>query len=84
MLNGFSGLGFKKLVKGLCSVCVDSGFNIAKNGLYPYTKVYEIQRFSCSHTFFYCGNTTQRSQRDYRKITYHCDWKNSQGKKACI
>ena len=53
--NIFSGSGFKNLVNDLCRVCVDNGFNVAKNGLYPYTnnlkEKCEAQRFSCSHTF---------------------------------
>ena len=67
-------LGFETLVKAtLCSVCgVDSGFNLSKNGLYPYTNIHKekckAQRLSCSHVIVYSGNSTQRSQQDYRKI----------------
>lgn len=84
--NGFSGPGFKNLVNDLCRVCVDNGFNVAKNGLYPYTnhlkEKCKAQRLSCSHTFIYRGNTTLRSQEQYRKITYHGNRKNSRGKKG--
>ena len=72
IIDEYDGSGFKNLAKDLARVCVDSGFKVARNGLYPFINVSKekckAQKFSCSHTFVYRGNTTERTKHIYSAL----------------
>ena len=78
--GGFDGDGFQSLSTDLCRASMSNGFNLIRNGNYPYNGNRIAKRFSCSRCSKYRGNTTQRASLTFRDITYHCDRKNSRGK----
>ena len=78
--GGFDGDGFQSLSTDLCRASMSNGFNLIRNGNYPYSGDRIAKRFSCSRCSKYRGNTTQRASLTFRDITYHCDRKNSRGK----
>ena len=81
--QGFDGDAFKELSIDIGRVAIDNGFQIAKNGNYPFTSNKKVKlfakRFSCIHSSTYRGNTKYRASLEYRNHTYHSDRKNSRG-----
>ena len=75
----FDGDGYKKLSNDLCRESIANGFNLIKNGSYPYGKK-SGRKFSCSRCSKYRGDTTTRASLTYQRVTYHCDRKNFRGK----
>ena len=90
--QGLNGDAFKQLSTDIGRAAIDNGFQIAKNGNYPFTPLFHKQknmekkqpkvtakRFSCVHNSQYRGSITGRQNLDYRDHTYHSDRKNSRG-----
>ena len=84
--QGFDGKAFKELSIDIGRAAIDNGFQIAKNGNYPFTPNNSKQkvkltakRFSCVHNSTYRGNAKYRQDMTYRDHTYHNDRKNTRG-----
>ena len=79
--------GYDQLSLGLCQAALSQGFSIRKNGL-PLrningTKKVQTQMFVCSRCQRYRGNTSEKQETRYKKISYRNDRKrNSRGEKG--